>query len=197
MSKQAKILTPKQEAAVLRHLETTRYPTRDRVTFLLSIKAGLRAKEIAALTWSMVTGATGEIASAISLPDSATKGRSGRIVPMAPTLRDALVALKDADAVNGRNRSLTSRVVFSERGEGFSANSMAVWFHRLYRDLGYDGCSSHTGRRTFVTRAARKIIECGGTLRDVQLLAGHAGLGSTQSYIDHDAEAQLRVVTLI
>ena len=47
--KQAKIFSRKQEAAVLRHLDGSRYPRRDRAMFLLSVKAGLRAKEIAAL----------------------------------------------------------------------------------------------------------------------------------------------------
>ena len=52
-------------------------------------------------------------------------------------------------------------VVYSERGRhnGLSAQSITVWFHRLYRDLGMDGCSLHSGRRTFVTKAARKIVE--------------------------------------
>ena len=59
--KQAKMLTPKQETAVLTYLQTMRYPARDRVMFLLSIKAGLRAKEIACLTWSMVTDAEGRV----------------------------------------------------------------------------------------------------------------------------------------
>ncbi len=49
--KQAKVLTPRQEQVVLRQLEATRYPRRDRAMFLLSVKAGLRAKEIAQLTW--------------------------------------------------------------------------------------------------------------------------------------------------
>ena len=37
--KQAKIVSPTQERAILGYLETTRYPARDRVMFLLSMKA--------------------------------------------------------------------------------------------------------------------------------------------------------------
>jgi hypothetical protein len=56
-----------------------------------------------------------------------------------------------------------------------------VWFGRLYRKEGYVGVSSNYGRRTFTIQAARKIIQCGGSLRDVQELAGHAGLANTPS----------------
>ena len=38
--KQAKILSPTQERAVVAYLTTTRYPQRDVVLFLLSVKAG-------------------------------------------------------------------------------------------------------------------------------------------------------------
>jgi integrase len=58
--KQAKIVSPTQERAILGYLATTRYPARDRVMFLLSMKAGLRAKEMASLTWAMVTDAAGQ-----------------------------------------------------------------------------------------------------------------------------------------
>ena len=57
--KQAKIVSLIQERAILGYLVTTRYPARDRVMFLLSMKAGLRAKEMASLTWAMVTDAQG------------------------------------------------------------------------------------------------------------------------------------------
>jgi integrase/recombinase XerD len=81
--KQAKILSPAQERFILRHLETTRYPCRDRVMFLLSIKAGLRAKEIAALTWAMVTDAEGQVADTLHLQNRASKGeKGGRSIPL-------------------------------------------------------------------------------------------------------------------
>jgi integrase/recombinase XerD len=63
--------------------------------------------------------------------------------------------------------------------------------------LGLDGCSSHSGRRTFITTAARKAHKAGGSLRDVQLLAGHKSLSVTQGYIDGDTEAQRRLVALL
>ncbi len=82
-------------------------------------------------------------------------------------------------------------------GRGLSAASVAVWFHRLYDSIGLAGCFSHSGRRTFITRAARKIVEAGGSLRDVQQLAGHAQLGTTQGYIDGSSDAKRRVVEMI
>ncbi len=82
--RQAKILTQRQETAILRYLETTRYPERDAVIFLLSIKAGLRAREIAAVTWAMVTDGNGQVGDTISLENRASKGRSGRPIPIHP-----------------------------------------------------------------------------------------------------------------
>jgi integrase len=65
LGKQAKSLTKGQVDATLGYLSNTRHPVRNRVIFLLSVKAGLRAKEIASLTWEMVTDAQGQIGSAI------------------------------------------------------------------------------------------------------------------------------------
>ncbi len=93
--KQAKVLSPVQERAIVAFLEMTRYPQRDRVLFLLSIKAGLRAKEIANLTWAMVTDAGGAVAGTIHLENRASKGKTGgRTIPMHPDLQAALVTLQ-------------------------------------------------------------------------------------------------------
>jgi integrase/recombinase XerC len=195
LGKQAKILSDKQVRAVLAELDTRRYPLRDRVMYMLSLKAGMRAKEIASVTWAMVTDAEGEIADVIALENRASKGKGGgRYIPMHPDLKVALIALH-------RDRGEKARpdmpVIHSERDRGLSAAAVVVWFHRLYADLGMIGCSSHSGRRSFITRAARKISEVGGSLRDVQALAGHSSLGTTARYIEADHDAQRKVVALI
>ena len=79
---------------LLNHVSHTRHPERDRVMVLLTFKAGLRAKEVASLTWSMVTDTTGELADAISLPNRASKGKNGgRTIPLHNDLRAALASL--------------------------------------------------------------------------------------------------------
>jgi integrase/recombinase XerD len=81
--KQAKIVSPTQERAILGYLATTRYPARDQVIFLLSMKAGLRAKEMASLTWAMVTDAAGQVAEVLHVPNRASKGKTGgRTIPL-------------------------------------------------------------------------------------------------------------------
>lgn len=79
LGKRAKPLSKGQIEAVLGYLAKTRHPIRNRLIFLLSIKARLRAREIALLIWRMITDAEGEIGQAIVLQDDASKGRSGRI----------------------------------------------------------------------------------------------------------------------
>src|ERR671929_2401272 len=92
--KQAKLLTEPQQRAVLSHIDRTRHPVRNRVVFLLSVKAGLRAKEIAHLTWDAVLDAEGELHDFIELHDKAAKGKSGRVIPLNKQLRAALEVLK-------------------------------------------------------------------------------------------------------
>ena len=195
LGKQAKILSDRQVRALLAEIQFHRYPVRDTVMVLLSIKAGLRAIEIAGLRWRTVIDAQGEITDALALENRASKGkRGGRLIPLHPDLKYALVALQ-------RERGDKARpdlpVIFSERDRGLSAGAVSVWFFRLYRGLGMIGCSSHSGRRTFVTKAARKVSEVGGSLRDVQLLAGHANLATTSKYIEGDEDAQRKLVALI
>jgi integrase len=190
--KQAKVLSGADVSDLLIYARCGRHPLRNRVIVLLSAKAGLRAGEIAKLTWGMVSDATGRIARAIELRDTAAKKGSGRVIPLHPDLRAALIAWQPAA------RPSSQYVISSERSGGpMTALSIVVWFNRAFKKLGLQGCSSHSGRRTFVTRAARLVHQAGGSLRDVQLLAGHRSIQTTQRYIDGDSDAQRKLVSLI
>jgi len=192
LNKQAKIISSRQEKIILSYLEATRYPLRNKTIFLLSIKAGLRAKEIACLEWSMCLDSNGNVDLFLRLENRASKGKSGRVIPLNKVLKASLVKLYEV-----KKNSCADRVIFSERGGSFSAQTIVNFFQKLYQDLGLVGCSSHSGRRTFVTRLARNISRVRGSLRDVQRLAGHNSLRTTQMYIEYDEMAIRKVVDLI
>src|SRR5260370_35521872 len=88
-------------------------------------------------------------------------------------------------------------VISSERGGRMTPLSIVVWFSRAYETLGLDGCSSHSGRRTFITRAARLVHKAGGSLRDRQPLAGHRSIQTTQRHIDGESDVHTRTVALM
>jgi hypothetical protein len=150
----------------------------------------LRAGEIAHLTWAMITDPTGAIGTVLELPDAAAKKGSGWTIPLHEDLRAALAAWRAANNSDGP-------VIVSERGGPMTPQSIVVWFASAYRVIGLNGCSSHSGRRTFITRAARLVYRAGGSLRDVQLLAGHRSIHTTERYIDGDTDAQRKLVSLI
>jgi integrase/recombinase XerD len=188
--KQAKILTDEHATSLLNFLSTRRHPLRNRVLALLSIKAGLRAGEISKLTWAMLTGPDGNVGTLIELQDRAAKMGSGRHVPIHAELRQALTALRTI--CDG-----TGPVIRSERDGPMTPVSIVNFFSLAYQAIGLEGCTSHSGRRTFITKAARQVHRAGGSLRDVQLLAGHKNIGTTQRYIEGDSDAQRKLVSLI
>jgi integrase len=193
LGKQAKILNKHQIEALILFLDKRPNSTRNRVIVLLSTKAGLRAKEIAMLTWGMVQDTNGAIADRLELHNSASKGVSGRLIPVSRDLKSALQHLLiERGFVTPR-----CRIVQTARTAKTTPQVIVNLFQNWYQKLGYQGCSSHSGRRTFITNAARKISSVGGSLKDVQSLAGHSSLSTTQRYIEINAEAKRRVVELV
>ena len=192
--KQAKVMSPTDVRRLLTVVARGRLPLRDRVIVLLAFRAGLRAQEIAYLTWGMVLDAGGNVASVVEVHDAISKRGAGRRVPLHPQLRQALIALHrqqapehvDPDAVIAR----------SLRGENLRPNSVVNWFIAKCRQAGLRG-SSHSGRRTFITRAARNLHRVGASLEDVRILAGHGSIEMTKSYVDGDSSAQRRLVKSI
>ena len=194
LTKTAKIINPKMVNATLNYLDGTRHPIRNRLIFLLSVKLGLRAKEIACLTWSMILDAEGNFTDVLTLDNSASKGkRGGRIIPLSQTITDALSTHFDTSTRTEPHY----RIIQTERSDRVAPQVIVNMFQRWFADLGYEGCSSHSGRRTFITNASKKISSVGGSLRDIQYLAGHSSLQTTQRYIEGDSRAREKVVELV
>ena len=82
------------------------------------------------------------------------KKRGGRRIPMHPDLRRALERL-------AQSTETVRPMIRSYRGSNFKASSVVNWFAALFKELGFQGCSSHSGRRTFITGAARNVHRSG------------------------------------
>src|SRR5262245_10361294 len=122
LGKQAKVLSHQQVDAVLAALSQSRNPIRNRLIFLLSVRAGLRAKEIACLRWEMVSNSEGAVGCEIALPDRASKGSSGRTIPLSRELRECLRLWKAAQLTSKpddyvirteRSRSTSAQVIIN------------------------------------------------------------------------------------
>lgn len=192
--KKAKTITDQQFSDLLAQIEAlSRDPERDLVLVLLSFKAGLRVGEIAGLNWRDVCDVTGKVGDIISydrnnvpiigfrVPANIAKKGHERTVPFNTALLSALTAYK-----NRLHPSLTrggQPIVFSYTGR-FHPNTLQKYMSRLYARAGFYGMSSHSGRRTFTTKAARvaNTVDC--SLRDVQKIVGHKNLSTTEAYID-------------
>lgn len=177
--KRAKILdavaVDRSKAAIENRSST---PTRDRAILALSHKAGLRAGEIAELHAEDILDARGRLKDSIWVSGRGAKYGKARTVPCHPELRAALAeVLVDHPTRSGP--------LFIDRfGKGISANATAQLLLRLYQRADLQGCSSHSGRRTFITGAAREAAKVGCSMRDVQVIAGHADLRVTMIYME-------------
>jgi hypothetical protein len=149
--KQAKILSADHIDDLLFLAKHSRHPLRNRLVVLLSVKAGLRAAEIAKLTWEMVLGPDGGVGHVIELQDRIAKKRGGLSIPLHPDLRETLVAVR-------RETPGNDTVIRSERGGGMTPLSIVVWFNRAYKSLGFAGCSSSGRPRSF---GALPAARCG------------------------------------
>ena len=188
----AKVLRPAEVRKLLKHVGGQRYPNRARVMILLRFRAGLRACEISGLRWSMLLASNQTVGSQITITRSIAKGQSSRRIPVHPELKTALVALHKL-----ANKPTDGPVILSERKCHMRPGSIVNWFRVAYDALGLEHCSSHSGRRTFITAGARLLAKSGGSLRDIQELAGHRSLTTTERYIEGDRDAQRRLINLL
>lgn len=197
IGKQSKTLNKSQIQMVRTFLKSKRNGLRNETIFLLSVKSGLRSKEISLLSWKMVCKSDGTIDDYINLPNSSSKGNSGRIIPLHKDIKFNLqIMLMEHKGLFGFDIN-KSFIVRTERTPFTTSQSIVNMFQSWYGRLGLIGCSSHSGRRTFITETSKKISLVGGSLRDIQMMVGHSSLQTTQRYIEGDSESQKKVIDLI
>ena len=90
IGKQSKTLNKSQIQMIRTFLRNQRNGLRDETIFLLSVKSGLRSKEISLISWKMILKSDGTIDDYINLPNSSTKGNSGRIIPLHKDIKENL-----------------------------------------------------------------------------------------------------------
>jgi len=198
MGKQSKTLNKSQIQMMRSHLRSKRNGLRNETIFLLSVKGGLRSKEISQLSWKEVCDSDGKVSDHINLTNRSSKGLSGRTIPINKDLRKNLIELLDQQQRMFRSFDLnTSFIVRTERSPFTTSQTIVNMFQSWYGRLGLLGCSSHSGRRTFITETSKRISLVGGSLRDIQMMVGHSSLQTTQRYIESDSESQRKVVDLL
>jgi len=187
--RQAQTLNEAQLRRVILYCRSRRHPTRDETIILFSFYAGLRVKEIAALKRGEVFDEVGRVREQFILAVEQSKGGKTRTVYLNQRLRRALM-----DYGAGLNLHDPKRALFeSQKGGHFSANTMCQLFLDIYKAVGLKDASSHSGRRTYITRLANK----GVGVRLLAELAGHSHISTTQRYIDVNAEQLSAAVELI
>ncbi len=188
--KQAKVLTDMEMKRLLAVIANGRHAERNRLAVLLSHLAGLRVGEIAALTVGDVVDREGKVRDQVRLNPAHTKGGVGRTIFVNKRLeREITQYLAALPALPAS----ASPLLPTQKRTAFSANTLCQLFGELYRRAGIDGASSHSGRRSFIT----KLAHAGISAKVIMELAGHKHLGTTQRYIEVNDEMKRAAVEVL
>ena len=188
MSKQAKTLTNVDIRRILDFIALKKHAARNRAMFLVTLYAGLRVGEVASLRYMDVLDADNEVRDEIRLDASVTKGNEARTVFVNAKLRKELQYYISVTPY----QNLADRLFYTQKNEGFTANTLTQLFHYLYRNANVNGATSHSGRRTFITTLANK----GVSVRLLASLVGHKNISTTQFYIDVNDDMKRSAVEL-
>lgn len=176
MTKQAKTLNERELQRLLDYVAKTKNAKRNRTILQLTHLAGMRIGEVAAVRICDVVATDGSVRDEINLTAAQTKGNSSRSVLLNERMRGEL-----ASYVQSLRYKDTKQALFAtQRSAAFTPNSLTQIVNGIYKQAGLDGCSSHSGRRGFLTNLAEK----GVSVRVMMALAGHRNMATTQRYID-------------
>ena len=187
----AKVLTEAEFKRLLIVAKNGPMAIRNVALIFCSFGLGLRSKEIASLSIKDIADVNFKLLDEINLKRHMTKGEKQRIVYLSnKKIRDALQ--NHLDKLKEKNTHPTLPLFQTQRKQRFSPNVMQKWFRDLYDKAGIHGASSHSGRRTFITR----LIEHGADIKAVSKLAGHSSIMTTAIYVEDNPERLKKISDL-
>jgi len=186
---QARVLNPQELRRVLDHVATRRHSARNRTMLLLTHYAGMRVAEVAALRINDVLNGDSSIKGEVRLMPDQTKGKHARTVYLNERMQKELTQYIKAIKI----KDVSKPLFYTQKQAGFSANSLTQYFFYLYRSVGLEGASSHSGRRTFLTGLANK----GTAIHILKSLAGHRNISTTATYLYSSPDQLKAAVELI
>ena len=197
--KQARCLNDKELKLLLLYINTRKHAARDRAIVACTYFGGMRIGECAALKIKDVLANDGSIKLEINLTAEQTKGKYSRTVVLADKLRKEiqtylqtrfdtkqLIALTYSEHIN-------KPLFKTQKSNGFSANTLTYTMTMLYKAAGLNGCSSHSGRRSFLTNLSAKSVP----LKVLMELAGHRQAQTTMRYINVTSDMKRAAVELV
>lgn len=185
----AKVLNDSEFKRLLIVAKSGQFALRNIALLYCSFGLGLRAKEIASLKISDVTTPDYKLLDEVCLKRAMTKGEKQRYAYLAhKKVCDAL----DEYISSIRNQDRNKPLFQTQRKSRFTPNALQKWFKSLYDKAGIIGASSHSGRRTFITR----LIEQGADIKAVSKLAGHASIVTTAIYVEDNPDRLKRLTHL-
>ena len=189
--KQAKTLTQAELRRVLDYIATRKHAARNRAMVLMTFYAGLRVSEVANLRYRDIVDEQGKVLPEFVLAAEHTKGNEARTVFVSEKLRKELQAYVDETHFSIAPRT---KLFFSQQRpiDGFTPNTLCQYFWHLYQRAGFKNCSSHSGRRSFITGLASKGI----SVCVLASLAGHRSIATTQKYIDVNDDQKRKAIEL-
>ena len=177
MAKQGKdsVLDSLQHQQFLSFLATTRQSEQNKAIYLLGYRAGLRVGSIAGLLLNDVLDASGNLKEVVELRKDIVKNRSNYAAYLShPELRAAL-----HEYLADRPLTEVPNLFVSQKNTPFSANALAHKMHKLFREGGFEGASSHSMRRSFATNAVRAGVD----IVTLKTLMNHASIQQTSEYV--------------
>ena len=196
---QAKTLNEKELNLLLLYIKTRKYAVRDRAMVLMTYWGGMRIGEVAATKIGDVLNADGTIKEEMRLTAEQTKGKHARTVVLAEKLRKEIqtylkTKFTDKELIAVTYSDYMNKPLFAtQKREGFNANTACYHFHMLYKGCGLNGCSSHSGRRSYITSLSARAVP----LKVLMELVGHRQAQTTMRYIDVTSDMKRAAVELV